>query len=414
MKLTKLFCLMFLSAIPLFANGGSLYSRYGIGDLRLSFSSRRLAMGELGIALSDQQYLSDINPAGWSELRLSRVETSFLYSGDKLETNNSSVYHSDVLFNGVMFGFPIEHGLGISTVFGLVPVSNVEYDVKEQSSDTSLVDPHTNEYKGTGGISKFMSGGSYKLPFGLSLGISYDYYFGRIENTSTITFVDNSTYRNASFKREMNYHGMGVSAGLISHDLSKYLGSSNLKNLKIGVTYSSSVTLSTDSIETLITTIGNVTDADKTFDTKLPYRFGVGISFNWTDNYVFILDYLYQPFSSFTEDGLANKYLRDYSKYSFGFEYHDASARSASFWDYIALRAGASYEQSQYFVNGTGLNQFSVYAGFSMPISYDNTLDIGFQYGVRGTTDNNLLKDNFFRINFSASVGDIWFVRTER
>ncbi len=370
-------------------------------------------MGGLGFALSDQQYLSDLNPASWTELRLSRVETSFLYNGDKLQTSSTSVYHSDVFFNGVMFGFPIEKDLGISLVFGIVPISNVQYDTKEQIVD-SLIDNHTNEYQGTGGISKFTLGSSYKLPFGLNLGLSYDYYFGRIENTSSIFFVDNSTYGNASFKRQINYSGMGFTVGLISNDFAKYLGIKNLKNLKVGLVYSSGASMNSDSLEIYSTSVGSVDGPSQDYKTELPYKLGIGVSFNWTDDYAFILDYLYQPFSKFRENGMTNRYLRDYSKYSLGLEYHNADARSNSFWDYIALRGGVSYEQTQYFINGTGLNQFSVYTGFSMPISYDNTLNVGFQYGVRGTTDNNLLKDNFFRVNFSASFGDIWFMRVER
>ena len=413
MKLTKLFWILLFSSLQLFANGGSIYTRYGLGDLRLSFSSRRFAMGGLGIAMNDQQYLSDVNPASWSGLVLSRVETSFLYNGDNLQTNSVSVYHSDVFFNGVMFGFPIQKDLGISLAFGLVPVSNVQYDTKEQVIDT-LTDTHTNEYTGTGGISKFVLGTSYQFPLGISLGASFDYYFGRIENNSSITFVDNSTFSNASFQRQLNFHGIGFSAGLISNDFAEYIGIKNLKNLRLGLVYTSSVSLNTDSLEIYSTSVGTVDGTPRTYTTELPYKFGAGLTFNWTDDYVFVMDYLYQPFSKYTENGLPNQYLRDYTKYSFGFEYHDAETRSTSFWDYIALRAGFSYEQSQYFINNTGLNQVSVYGGFSFPLSYGNTIDIGLQYGVRGTTDNNLLKDNFFRINFSGSLGDIWFTRIER
>jgi hypothetical protein len=415
MKLTKIISLIVLSALPLFANGGSIYSRYGLGDLRSSFSSQRLGMGGLGIAMTDQQYLSDINPASWNNLRLSRVEMGFLYNGDKLESQNSSVYHSDVFFNGLMLGFPLDHNLGISLVFGLVPYSNVQYDVKEQAPVTdSLIDKHKYEYRGTGGISKFVFGGSYRFPFGLSVGLSYDYYIGRIENTSILIFEDNSYFQNAAYNRQLNYNGMGFTAGIISNDLSTFIGLSAIKNLKVGITYSSAVSINTDSLLNMITTAGTITDATKSYKTELPYKLGLGISFNWTDNFTFVLDYLHQPFSKFTEDGIANRYLRDYNKYCFGFEYQNISAHSTSFWDYIALRAGVSYEQSQFVVNGTGLNQFSLYTGFSMPISYDNTLDIGFQYGIRGTTDNSLVKDNFFRINFSASLGDIWFMSIKR
>jgi hypothetical protein len=414
MKLTRIVCLLVLSALPLFANGGSVYSRYGIGDLRSTFSARRMGMGGLGIAMSDQQYISDINPASWNSLRLTRLEMAFLYNGDKLESKDYSVYHTSTVFNGLMLGFPIERDLGISLVMGIVPYTNVEYDVKEEIVDTIQTETHKHEYKGNGGINKFVIGASYRLPFGLSLGLSYDYYIGRIENTSVIIFSDSSTFVNAAFNRQMTYNGMGFTAGLISNDLAPYIGLSSIKNLRVGLTYSSAVSINTDSLMNMVTTVGTVTASTKSFQTELPYKLGVGISFNWTNDFLLNLDYLYQPFSKLTENGRTNQYMKDYAKYSFGLEYHNAEIRSGSFWDYIAVRGGISYEESQLTVKGTDFTQLSFYAGLLFPISFDNTLDVAFQYGTRGTTDNNLIKENFFKINFSLSLGDIWFTRVER
>jgi len=413
MKITKITLHLFLIALPLFANGGSIYTRFGIGDLRLSSSSRRLSMGELGIALGDNDYLNALNPAGWTYLGQTRVETSFLYNGNLMQSSSSSVFHSNTFFDGVMFGFPLDHNLGFSLVFGLVPVSNVEYDVVQNYTASGGVDPYTGEYTGTGGISKFFIGTSYKLPLDFSLGLSYDYYLGEIDSKSAITFSDTSAYTSSSFQRKLTYHGMSATAGLITGNLSQYLGIKNLKDLRFGMIYSPSFGMNTDSLDNSVSIIGTNANATRSYKTKMPYKFGVGSVIKWTDEYTFTLDYLYQPFSQYREDGLPVAFMRDFSKYSLGFEYRD-DTRSDSFWDHVMLRAGLSYENSQYIVDGTGLNQFSVYTGFSMPLSYGNTIDFGFQYGKRGAKENGLLVDNFFRFSFSISLGDIWFVRSER
>ncbi|MCX6168087.1 MAG: hypothetical protein NTX65_02020 [Ignavibacteriales bacterium] len=417
MRQLKIFVLLLLSASPLLADGGSIYSRFGLGDLHSPFSSRRFALGELGIALSDKDYLSFINPASLNELQYTRFETGLLYTGNNSQNSASSVFHTNLHFNGLMSGFPINRDYGISFAIGLVPYSDVAYDVLQTQSN-ALTDDYTVKYSGEGGISKFVLGTSYRLPLDFAIGVTYDYYFGRIGNNSSVTFVSGSKLQNASYSRETSYHGIGISAGLISGNLSKVLGITDLKDFKIGFTFSPDVTLSADSVDNSTSTIGTFALSTGSSKTKVPYKWGVGASFNFIDKYTFVLDYLYQPFSQYTNNGFKSSNLQDYYKMSLGFEFRDIENRSDSYWDHVTLRTGISYEQSQYKINGYGINQFSIYGGVGLPISYgttyDSTLDLSIQYGRRGTTDNNLISENIFKFNVSFSLGEFWFLRTDR
>ncbi len=413
MKKTQIFLLLLFTSLPVFAGGGSLYTHFGLGDLRLSYSARRFGLGELGIAMNDKEFLNSINPAAWNSLRLTRFESGILYNGAKINDGISSTYQSGTYFNGVTFGLPIDHDYGISVAIGLVPLSNVEYNLSQNIVDAN-VGTYTLSLQGTGGIQRFFIGSSYRLPFDFSLGLAYEYYIGRITNSSIVTFASGSTFQNATFRKEINYHGMGFTAGIISSDLSKYFETKNLKDFRIGVVFTPTVALTTDSLDNSITSIGTVPLSTNTYKTKLPYKFGVGASFKWTDNYTFALDYYYQKFSGFTENNIPSPYLQDFYKLSLGFEYNNIETRSNTFWEHVMVRGGLSYEQSQYRINGTGLSQYSVYAGFSMPLSFDNTIDIGFQYGTRGTTASNLVKENFFKFIVGLSIGELWFIRTER
>ena len=80
----------------------------------------------------------------------------------------------------------------------------------------------------------------------------------------------------------------------------------------------------------------------------------------------------------------------------------------------IIWRAGLSFEQTQYLVNNEGINQYSISGGFSLPVSTANTLDLGLQYAIRGTTDPGLYKENILKLYFTISLGDIWFIREEK
>ncbi len=97
-----------------------------------------------------------------------------------------------------------------------------------------------------------------------------------------------------------------------------------------------------------------------------------------------------------------------------GFEYTPERKLGATFWEQIIWRAGLSYEQTQYLLKMTGINQYSVSGGFSLPLTTANTLDLGSQYAMRGSTDPGLYKENIIKLYLTFSLGDIWFIREEK
>ncbi|MDP3445403.1 MAG: hypothetical protein Q8T08_21300, partial [Ignavibacteria bacterium] len=130
--------------------------------------------------------------------------------------------------------------------------------------------------------------------------------------------------------------------------------------------------------------------------------------------FTIVADYITQSFDEYSFNNRKSINLKKYSKYGVGVEYHKGDMRSTSFWEHATLRGGLSLEQSQLTFGETNINQFSVYAGCSLPIGYENSIDLGLQYGIRGTNDNFLLKENIFKFIVSLSIGEIWFLRPER
>jgi hypothetical protein len=83
-------------------------------------------------------------------------------------------------------------------------------------------------------------------------------------------------------------------------------------------------------------------------------------------------------------------------KISTGFEYKPGQIIGASVWEQIIWRAGLSYEKTQYLINNQGIDQYSVFGGFSFPLGIENSIDIAVQYSMRGTTDSGLLKEEHY------------------
>jgi len=72
-----LILILIISPISLIANGGSVYSRYGIGELNKYFSARQLSLGCNGISFISKNHININNPATWSGLNLELLIRQF-------------------------------------------------------------------------------------------------------------------------------------------------------------------------------------------------------------------------------------------------------------------------------------------------------------------------------------------------
>ncbi len=406
-KLILFFVLILIVCIPVHSQSGSAYTRLGIGDLEYTNSARRTGMGQLGASVADENFINSLNPASWHRINRTRIEFAAYYNGTFISDNNSSGYFGEMEFSGFSMAFPISQLYGITAAAGLVPFSNVSYEIKESFQTP---EPYDVTYNGSGGLSKIFVGTSYKLPFGLVLGANIDYYFGNLVYKSRIDFI-NSTSSFAEYENRFNPKGVGGTFGFISPDFSAMIDTNSVNELRFGasLSYIGSLDLDTLLISRSSTGIDTVNSGSGTMD--VPLRFTVGANVIFNKSYLISLDYAFQPWSEFKISNMEQPGLRNAQKFSLGFEYQPLNEPGSTFWDQIILRSGLSFEETQYLINSEGINQYSVSGGFSLPISFGNTLDLGIQYSMRGTKNSNLIKENIIRLNVGISFGELWFVR---
>ena len=395
-----------------FAQSTSTYTRSGVGDISYSYSARSLSLGHSGSALINKDYIAITNPAGWSSLTKTRIEFSFVYNGMNISNSTDSKFYSDGDFKGFTFALPVseENGIGVAT--GLVPYSRLNYLV-EQDIESVSSSNYTATYQGKGGLSKLFIGGTYKFPFDLVFGGTLEYYFGNLRYISKVEF-QNITNFPAEFELLYAPTGFGTSLGLISPDLSGLFNSESISNLKLAISANIIAELETDTL--LTSKSASIIDTLGIGMTKMnvPTKITAGATVTISNNYTFNFDYFYQPWSDYKLKEIKSVNLKDAHKVSMGFEYRPTRALGMGYWEQIMLRFGLSYEQTQYTFNGNDIDQYSVFGGFSLPLSYENTIDFAIEYSIRGTTDANLLQENFIRINLGLSFGDIWFQRYDK
>lgn len=419
MKLLKTIALILITPLLLFAEGGSVYTRYGLGDLSFAGSARRMGLNGLGIAAFDREDIGSLNPAAWSGINLTRFNIGLNYNGYGLKDNNTSAFYSGVQFAGFTLAIPIEKSLGMTVVLGIVPYSNIEYDVTEEQPHEQF--PNSMYFEGEGGISRSFLGLSYKLPLDFNVGASIDYYIGNIDYVSGIEFSGSSTsIMNSEFRKTLKLSGLGGNFGLISGDLFRFIKSGTDNQLRLAFTYMFSQEFDADTslnVSTYTNTRelqSNVVTSDLATgkaNVDIPARIGVGLSFLYNQKYNLLVDYIYQPWSEykFTKKTFGN--LRNLQKIGIGLEYKNPDTRTGGFWEHIDLRAGVSYEESQYAIKGTKINQMGISGGFSVPLDYANTIDFAVEYAQRGSNDLNLIKENLIKFNVTLNLGELWFFR---
>src|SRR5260221_3171921 len=89
------------------ANGGSGYSRHGLGDLRYGTSGRGMGMGGLGIAFLSPGVIDPLNPASWGAAARTQFSISGYYEGFSSADERTSTYLADASFSAVMFAVPL-------------------------------------------------------------------------------------------------------------------------------------------------------------------------------------------------------------------------------------------------------------------------------------------------------------------
>jgi hypothetical protein len=411
--ISLIFSLLLLSINEMFGgNGGSGYSRYGIGDIRYFISSRTAGMGGSGLADLSNNSIDHINPADWTQLSRTRYSLSVLYEGYSTTDGIKSGYFSGSSFNGILISIPVMPSEGIVLSTGLIPYSRINYNVISPVSSSDV--NYDVQYIGDGGISQAYLGVSATLANDIHIGSKLNYYLGNL-NYSTRQLFGASNY--SEVLRSLELSGFGVTFGAIYSGLNKAIGIPNTKMLTIGAVFTTTSYLTANEEKFYTYRVPSLVTRDTTisYDTRirLPYSFGIGMSY-LSERFLLALDMYYQNWKQFTIGGNTMQELRDSYRLSTGGEFLPKRDQSAPFFQRMPYRLGFFFNSSYYRLKGNPINEIGITGGFGIPIFSDTRIDIGAEYSFRGTTDQHLQKDKILRLSFTLSGGEIWFVRPEQ
>jgi long-subunit fatty acid transport protein len=391
----------------------SPYSFYGIGDVKFKGTAENRAMGGLTI-FSDSIHLNFQNPASYTTLKLTTFSVGGTYLTTKLKTNSQNEKARRTAMDYLAVGLPFgKFGIG----FGLLPYSSVGYNIQSRilATTTPISPEEIRQNSGSGGINKVFAGVGYAFSSKLSIGLDFSYNFGKIE-TYSLRFVDGLQYGS----REKNISDIGgatFTAGLtyktkINNKLSGFgsltfspetkLSSTNERNIAT-IQYSSS------GAEILVDPLDiDVANTTIKMPTKLALGFGIGQNKKW----MLGTEVTFQKSS-----GMGNRFIdisnvkfENAIKYNIGGYYIPNYTSFSKYFEKITYRAGLRYENTGLVINNKPINDLGVTAGFGLPIiGVFSNINIGVEYGKRGTTSANLVQENYTNITIGLSLNDKWF-----
>lgn len=390
--------LMTGAPIPEAVAGGSIYSRFGIGDLLYYGSSRGAAMGGTGIALFNDGFINRQNPAGLAGITRTRISTGFEYTSLFSTDNVSSGQYRRGTFNGVAFGIPIDTEHGIGMLLESTPYSSVHYAVESKNESVQQT------FYGTGGLSLLGIGASYRPHTSVTLGAKFKYLYGRIRQVDHFDFSD-PDFSDGEIERSDFYSGFQATLGALFHGFGD-------TPLTVGMILTSPTVLNVER-ERLLTSNSTLdTTSTGTGTVDIPLAVGAGISYLFSNRYYLTADVYHQSWEGANFFGTRPAEIKNATRVAFGFESLPERDTEAYF-KRVAYRAGIYYNSTYHKINGTPINEYFATVGMGLPIGPDARLNVGLHAGIRGTTTGTLQRDTILRLTVSLSASEVWFLTFE-
>ncbi len=393
---------------------GSPYSRYGVGDLQSNKYFRNLAMGGISLGFRNANTVNYANPASYTVFD----STSFVFETGvnsqflQLNSKDKSQLSNYTSLGYLVFGFPVTKWWGAS--IGLLPYSNVGYKI----SDEELVEGVGNVkylYEGSGGLNQFYVGNSFKLAKNFSAGFNTSFVFGNLEKTRTVS-TDSSYFLNLRMKNDIVVNDFLLNYGVqyskkFKNDLTLGIGLvfSNTSNLTAKQDSFAYTFLSATTSEAIKDTLINTSGANGKI--VIPQNIGFGFCFGKKDRWMTGVDVSMQNWEKFSSFGEKDS-LKNSLQAAVGFEFTPKNSAVSGYWKKVHYRFGARYNKTYLQLRNNQLSEVAFSFGLGLPLKKSKTaINVGFELGQRGTTDDNLIQEKFGRIVLSLSVYERWFIK---
>tara|TARA_R110002072_G_scaffold71681_16_gene171780 strand:+ start:789 stop:2078 length:1290 start_codon:yes stop_codon:yes gene_type:complete len=399
----------------------SPYSYFGVGEEFGTRTVEQISMGSIGAAYSSDRYLNFINPASLSELKFATYVFGILNNRLTVQDATTNQTSNSTNLSYFSFAFPVSENMAV--VFGMQPTSSVGYSLINTINNVDGDPIDITQFSGTGDVNRVYGGFGLKLFKGFSVGFEADFLFGNIQNN--VLNIREGVALGSKNVEDSNIRGASVKVGVqykteVKEDLNLHVGASfklsnNLKATGREDLYSLSIGAS-----------GFEAPRDTIFSGALrgnlerPTETVIGVGLGKKDKWFAGLDYKLQDAllpTGYLDNTAQSFQYGQSNRISAGGFYIPKFNSISGYWQRVTYRAGVKFEKLGLQVNGTpgsntftDINDFGISFGLGLPLGNRlSNLNVGFEYGKKGTTTNGLLEEKYFNLRLSLSLNDKWF-----
>jgi hypothetical protein len=420
MKKIKLYLLLVIATLSAnaFAQTGinSPYSRYGLGQLNdKNVNSAAMGMGGLSVATHDPTALNPANPASYGSLDSSSFLFEIGVAGNitTLKTTALSESGYDATLSYIFAGFPITRWW--KSGIGIMPYSKIGYNIEtlvEVDNFSNVV----HSFNGDGGLNQVFWGNGFNVTNKLRAGINITYLFGQSSRSSMVYYPDSVFIFGTKVESKIRGGGFIFDYG-VQYDINI----NKTTQATIGVTYANEFNLNAtrtylsktltggfgDEVESVKDTIEYITDEKGTI--VIPQRFGVGVVVKKEGRWLVGMDFEWQNWKEFAVYDIADTLINSFH-ITLGGEFMPKHTNISSLFKRMTYRGGIRYNQSYLKFGETRINEFGISFGIGFPMKKSKTgLELGVEFGKRGTTNNSLIQEDFMNMSLGISIQEHWF-----
>lgn len=392
------------------AQGGANYTAFGLGQQRTTFGAAYEGLAGAAYAVPSDYLFGIANPALWTLVKTTRVQGGYRFNQQRVEQGGNIRAQNNGKLDGAALLFAIDTGAAIAASIGVFPSSMIAY-TSNRSFQIALPDignlGGTSTYRGGGGMVTAYAGGATRLSDRFSAGVAILYGFGIISDQVETTINAEASQRAVSTQTDQ-LATLGVRSGFyadLGSSWSTGVAISAFRPLSIGRTvryqsYAHDATQPTfDS------------SFQRALSSPLPVVIGAGLAYQWRRWFVtldgewspsHVMTYRYSPI------GRAGGSFR----LSLAASYRGSRSVGSSFDDRISPGAGLYVQRYPIIINNNPLDEYGASISLQIPFGGAAMIDAALIGGIRG---NGLpLREEFFRLSITLSVGEVWFIPYRR
>ncbi len=411
----------------------SPYSLSGIGELKFTGFHDHKNMGGVSRAIRSSSNYSPLNPASYTAMSNVVYNAGASMSLGNLESSSGTAQTNFANMNYFSMGFakPNQSTWGVS--FGFYQLSEVGYDIRAANQGDSL--GSYNLFNGQGGISTAYAGVGISPVKNLSLGANINYNFGSIESVRAQVYPIGNSHFSFSDENYLYYSGFNFDFG-VQYTIRQITKNDEAIHHVFGASFHTATKLNGEGYRYTESFFGRLFEEQGIFipiDTLIyndsltkqlrkPQSFGLAYSVSKPGHWVLSAEYERGLWSKEISE-LNNEPFFDQERYSFGLGIvpNPDYRTMGNYFSKVQYSAGIRYEKLYYNFFGQQIDELGIGFGLGLPIvktfngsngkvAIISRVNLGVEYSQRGTTENNLIKENYLHITIGLNFNDKWFI----